>query len=126
MIVRDRDILFDEKIFMENFLEALNNNDIMLFFNSLCKETQGFLKGVAAATQNEFQYVVENCMDEIKARCDSILDNINEIQSVGMANNCMFVRIQDILIFLIVENGELRVDYLRDWEDAFESNTKFH
>lgn len=126
MIVRERDILADEKIFVENFLEALKKNDIMLFYNSLCKETHGFLKGVAAATGVEALYVAEFCMNEIKTRCESILDNTNDIQSVGMAKNCMFVRIQDILIFLVVENGELRVDYLRDWEDDFESNLNIH
>lgn len=126
MVVREREILLEEKLFVENFLDALKKSDITYFFNSLCWESQGFLKGIAAATGKEELYIVESCMNEIRERCECILDYDNEIQSVGMAKNCMFVRIQDILIYLVVENGEFRVDYLRDWEDDFESNINFH
>lgn len=124
MIVRERDILADEKTFVENFLKALKNNDIIYFFNSLCKESQGFLKGVAAAVGMEELYVAEVCMKDIINRCNLIYKH-DEITKVCVTDDCKFVRIQDTLIFLVTENGEHQVDYLKDLE-AHESNTKIH
>ena len=129
MIVRERDILADEKVFVEKFLEALNNNDIMHFLNSLCKETRGFLKGVAAATGMEELYVVEVCMEDIRNRCELIF-NHDEIKKVGIAvvDNCEFVNVGNTLIFLLSENGECKVDYLKDLDDYddLETNINLH
>lgn len=126
MIVRERNITLEEKIFVKNLLDALRNNDISYFYNGLCRESQGFLQGAAIAKEVELINVLEACMQDIRNRCKCILDYHDEVHSIGMAKGCEFVKIQDILIFLVTENGELRFDYLRDWEDDYESNTNFH
>lgn len=126
MIVRNREITLEEKIFVENFLDALKNNNITYFYNGLCRETQGFLRGIAMVKEIELIQIIEGCMDEIKNRCGYILDYGDEIKSVGVAKGCEFVNINNTLIFLVSENGECKVDYLRDWEDDFESNINFH